>query len=109
MKYVMLQTDEGAKLPFLFPEGCTHVFVAAVMRQMLLHTQKTGSEVVSAGFVDLGTTVAVRGESESLGGLPHNPCEGARIILGEAMQYMPDELVEVVLDKLLAAAQNAGS
>lgn len=100
MKYIMMETAEGAKMPILFPEALTHIHMAAMMQAMMAQVLKTEAQIVSAGFVALGKGVVVHGESESLGGLPCNPADAARIVIGEAASFMGDEFVAALQDKL---------
>ncbi len=101
MKYIMIETEDGAKLPFIFPESCTHSIVSEFVRMMLLRFHATeATTVVSAGFVSLGNDVSVHGESESLAGLKSNPTDASRIMIGESVQFMPDEMAELMLTKL---------
>lgn len=121
MKYIMLETKDGAKLPIIFPDVLTHVFVAGAMqlvidtmdpkkdlrpRQLLSMLEGGSAAVVSAGFVGLGMDITVHGESESLGGIKSKPADAARIVGGEAIQYMPDEMAEMLLAKLKAMQGN---
>ncbi|MAS67344.1 MAG: hypothetical protein CMK82_11190 [Pseudomonadales bacterium] len=101
MKYIMLETPDGAKMPFIFPEACTHAVMAELMRMMLGRFHNTtGARVVSAGFISLGLGAEVHGESESLGGLKSVPADAARIMVGESLQFMPDEMATMMLEKL---------
>lgn len=99
----MLETREGRKLPFLFPEAMTHLFVAMAVKAIIPATMNTEAEVVSAGFVSLGLGAEVHGESESLGGMKSNQADAARIIVGESLAFMPDALAEMMLERLRAA------
>ena len=115
MKYIIIETPEGAHLPIIFPDMLTHVFVAGAM-QLVIDTldpkkylrpsqldrlAKEGSgKIVSAGFVELGLDVSVHGSSESLGDLPSRPIDAARIVLGDTIQFMPDAIAQMVMDKL---------
>lgn len=98
MKYIILETEDGAKYPFIFPEAMTHSIVASVM-QYVLPGHKS---VVSAGFVEIGTDVTVYGESESLGGLKSNAMDSARIMLGASIQHMPDDMLPPLISMMLA-------
>jgi hypothetical protein len=100
VKYIMLETGEGQKLPFLFPEAMTHAVVAEVVRIMLRSFHKQDAKVVSAGFVSLGLGAEVSGESESLGGVKSVPADAARIMVGESIAFMPDALAEMMLERL---------
>jgi hypothetical protein len=114
MKYIVLETKDGARLPIIFPEMLTHCFVAGAMQLVLdtLDPKKDlrpkqldallsagGHPVVSAGFVALDVA-RIHGKSESLGDLESNPADAGRIVLGDAVQFMPDEMVQMLLAKL---------
>lgn len=100
MKYVMLETPDGGKLPVIFPETLTHKYVALVMcRSADIELKMRGTKVVSAGFVGFGET-AVAGESESLGGLQSNPLDAVRIRVGQSVSHVPDAMLEPLAKKL---------
>jgi hypothetical protein len=103
MKYIMLETKAGQKLPFIFPDSMTHLFVAMAIKAIIPATMKTEAEVVSAGFVGLGLGAEVYGESESLGGVKSNPSDAARIMVGDSIAFMPDELAVSMLERLREA------
>lgn len=115
MKYIMFETSEGQKMPIIFPDQLTHCFVAGAMqlvfdtldskkdlrpKQLLNFLEAPTAAPVSAGFINLGIDITVHGESESLGGLKSVPADAARIICGDAIQFMPDEMAELMLAKL---------
>lgn len=115
MKYIMFETAEGQKMPTIFPDQLTHCFVAGAMqlvfdtldtkkdlrpRQLLGMLEAPTAPPVSAGFITLGTDITVHGESESLGGLKCVPADAARVICGESLQFMPDSMAELMLEKL---------
>lgn len=102
MKYIMMQTKDGAKLPVLFSETITHVFMAAAVQAVIKETMKTEAVVASAGFVALGLGAEVSGESESLGGIKSVPADAARIMVGDSLAFMPDELAMTMLKRLRA-------
>jgi hypothetical protein len=117
VKYIMLETAEGQKLPVIFPDALTHCFVAGAMqlvmdtldpkkdlrpKQLLSFLERPSAPVTSAGFINLGVDISVYGESESLGGVKSKPADAVRIICGEAIQFMPDEMAEMLLEKLRA-------
>lgn len=123
MKYIMLETAEGAKLPILFPDLLTHCHVAGAMqlvvdtldprkdlrpRQLDRMLEEGSARVASAGFVALDPIVSVSGESESLGGVKSIPMDAGRIMLGEAVQFMPDEMIAHLLEKLYGMTVSAG-
>lgn len=88
MKYIMFETTEGGKFPVIFPDHVPHIMMAAALRAI---DEKTGPRPVSAGFISIGNC-DVHGESESLGGLQHNESDAARIIIGDSVAFMPDDL-----------------
>ncbi len=102
MKYIMMETEEGQKLPFLFPDSCTHAVVAEFMTVMFRSIHKQTAKPVSAGFVSLGLGAVVEGESESLGGMKSIPADAARIMVGESLAFMPDILAIQMLERLRA-------
>lgn len=100
MKYIMLQTTDGQKLPVIFPEALVHVHVAAVMTRMVERSFNRPAAVVSAGFVTFGDKVKVHGESESLDNLKSNPLDAMRIVSGASVAHMPDAVLEPLARKL---------
>lgn len=107
MKYIMIQTADGEKLPIIFPERLVHKDVADIMRRVVgMSTAgqlgKALPQVVSAGFVEFTSIPSVAGVSESLGELKHNPLDGFRIKFGAAVSHMPDELLAPLMTKLEA-------
>lgn len=117
MKYIMLETAEGMKLPIIFPDILTHCFVAGAMqlavdcldpkkdlrpRQLDSLLEGGSAKPVSAGFINIGVDVEVHGESESLGGLKHNPADAGRVVMGDAIQFMPDAMIPALMEKLRA-------
>lgn len=115
MKYIMLETEEGMKLPIIFPDILTHCFVAGAM-QLVIDTldpkkdlrprqlddmlKRGSAKPVSAGFINIGVDVEVHGESESLGGLKSVEADAARIVMGDAIQFMPDSIAVDILKRL---------
>jgi len=108
-KYVMFETEEGMKVPIIFPEVLTHALVAGAMqmvfdcldsskdlriKQCLNLLARASAPPVSAGFVDIGVDIEVTGESESLGGMKSVPADAARIALGASIAFMPDAVAE---------------
>lgn len=107
MKYIMLETDEDMKLPILFPDAFVHANVAELMKRLTLFQLKANRcEVVNAGFVSIADA-SVHGESESLGGMKHNPVDGIRILAGESVSHMPDFVVQKTFAKILSEAAMA--
>ena len=95
MKYIMIETNEGHKLPIIFPEALVHAEVADLMKRLcMLSLHAKGVNVASAGFVGFPVMPTVAGDSESLGGVKHNPLDSVRMMAGSAIAYMPDEMVE---------------
>lgn len=123
MKYIMLETENGQKLPIIFPDVLTHSLVAGAIQlavdalspekdlrpQQCERLLASGSAPpVSAGFISLGLDVTVSGLSESLGELKHNPSDAARVMIGESVQFMPDAMALMLLDKLRLNEQLRG-
>lgn len=117
MKYIMLETEDGRKLPIIFPDCLVHSLVAGAIQlavdamnpkkdlrpQQCERLLRDGSTAVfSAGFIGLGLDVTCHGESESLGGLKSAPADAARIMVGEAGQFMPDDMIELLSERLRA-------
>lgn len=98
MKYVMLETDNGAKLPFIFPESLVHSDMADILRFALCRNNIFAA-VVSAGFVEL-EKCTTHGNSESLKGLAPAPVDAIRMQFGDAIAFMPDEIVGVLAKQL---------
>lgn len=118
MKYIMLQTAEGAKLPVLFPETLVHSDVADVMGRLVDISRgskalgRKRTRVASAGFVGIEGKLTVSGKSESLGDIQSNPLDSARIMAGASVEYMPDGMLSPIAyrianppDALLDAAR----
>ena len=120
MKYVMLETRGGLKLPIIFPDFLVHAHVAGAMQQVMLAMSSTdkqfhenrlqamlddanfrgvGAKLMSAGFVGF-TGVTVSGESESLGGVKSRPSDAGRILMGDSVMLMPDDVVHVLHSKI---------
>lgn len=113
MKYIVLETEDGRRLPIIFPEQLTHCFVAGAMqlvvdtldpkkdlrpRQLDRMLQDGDAKPTSAGFVQI-QMCAVSGRSESLNDLASNPADEARMILGEAIQFGGDDFALALLEK----------
>jgi hypothetical protein len=99
MKYVMFETTNGQKIPVIFPESLAHATMAMVVAAAIEVSTKSMAEAVSGGFINLGLDVGVHGKSESLG-LESNPDDAARILLGESVSFMPDNVVAMMAEKL---------
>lgn len=105
MKYVMLETSEGQKLPVIFAEAFVHAEVADIMGRWIdrqtagRNLGKRRTMAASAGFVGL-TGVTVSGKSESLGDLQSKPLDAARIMAGSAVAFMPDAMLGPLAERL---------
>lgn len=99
MKYIMFETTEGRHMPFLFPEDLVHANVARVMAQLILRDTNQLAAPSTAGFVAIGNGTQAFGESETLK-LKSSPADSAYIILGKAVEYMPDIVVQQMLEKV---------
>lgn len=100
MKYIMLENDEGHKIPVLFGEAFVHAFMARHATNLAGKQFSKRYAVASAGFVSITRDgIATFGESESLG-IKSNPVDGLRIELGEAVSHMPDFMILPLADKL---------
>lgn len=99
MKYIMMETAEGKRLPFIFPESMVHAYVALMAKELIAIASKQPAKCVSAGFVaGIGLDIMTHGNSETLG-LDSNPVDAAYIALGEAVAMMPPELMPGLMDK----------
>lgn len=114
MKYIIMETEEGLRLPIIFPDILTHCFVAGAM-QLVIDTMnpakdlrptqldrmlKDGDgEVTSAGFVNLGNDVTVYGESESIG-VKSDDVDALVIMIGEQAQFMPKAILKDIWAKM---------
>lgn len=99
MKYVVLQTADGAKHPIVFPECLTHIMMAALGQVGLERdTKRPRAKAVSAGFIAI-EACATFGESESLGGMKSLPEDAVRIMFGQACAFMPDEQLADLFNK----------
>lgn len=99
MKYVMLETRDGAKYPILFPDALTHSIMAMAAGAAIEACLKSKVKPVSAGFISLGTEVSTHGHSESLNMGPQ-PSDAARVVIGDSITHMPDKLAESVFEKI---------
>lgn len=97
MKYVMLETADGQKLPIIFPESLVHADVADVVGRLVDRTLtkqlgKRRALPKSAGFIAIHDC-DVSGASESLGGVASHYLDAARIMAGASVTHMPDILL----------------
>lgn len=99
MKYIMIETEKGQKLPFIFPE-CINHDLAATMAQVLINAQFKGceSKPASAGFVEF-QSVKVHGESKSLGGMKSVASDAPRIAYGGAVEFVDNDMLASMLMK----------
>lgn len=116
MKYIVLETENGRRLPILFPECLVHAHVAGAIQQAILamgrrdqqfHERQCaarleaavhgleGAKPVSAGFASI-QDVVVHGKSETLGDLACNSADRGRMILGDSISHSEDEVVEAM-------------
>lgn len=103
MKYIMLENDEGHKLPVLFGDAFVHAHMAKYSADLARRSLGKRYDVSSAGFVSVTRDgIATFGESESLG-IKSNPIDGLRIELGEAVAHMPDFMLPPLAGKLRKA------
>lgn len=93
MKYIMFESLEGGKYPVIFPDQIPHVLMSVTVKVV---THPHTLEPVSAGFVVI-SNCDVRGNSESLGGMPHNETDAARMILGDSVAFIPDAVAASTL------------
>lgn len=101
MKYIMLTSDDGQHIPILFPDFMVHEDVAKAICRLMAQTSKTYITPTSAGFVSLGDVVT-HGESESIG-VKSTEIDAAYIEFGDAVSFMPEEMLRPLLGKLKAA------
>lgn len=101
MKYIILSSREGMKLPFIFPNQMIHRDMAAVMMAMTHRNMNTKTYPLSAGFVEIGLDTTVHGRSETLG-LDSRVNDAAYLALGEAASMMPESMIQDILKKAKA-------
>jgi hypothetical protein len=89
MKYVILETQHGQRLPFLFPELLVHAQMAEVFKAALQAFIHVSAVPVSAGHASI-QGAEIHGESESLELVPLAGDE-ARMVLGDSIAFLPDE------------------
>lgn len=119
MKYIILETAEGQKLPIIFPNALTHACVAGAMqlavdvldtkkdlrvKQCVRLLEEASSPPISAGFISLGFDIETHGTSESLN-LSPGEHDAARIALGEAIDFMPDGMLVPLWAKIKQAEE----
>lgn len=103
MKYIMVETSDGQKLPFVFSENLVHSEFAKAALQSVRDHRRVACRVVSAGFVGFtaeSVGVTCIGESESLGCLKSNPLDALRIMAGTSIEHMPDMMLRSMAAKL---------
>jgi hypothetical protein len=98
MKYIMLETIDGQRVPFIFPEWMTHYDVSLYMRIMITTLHNKLSTAVTAGFITLGD-ITTHGKSESLE-LKSSPADADRILIGDSCAFMPDFMIAPLARKL---------
>lgn len=100
MKYVMLQSEDGRRVPVVFPNHLTHLVVAYAIAA----TSVSKTRAVSAGFVDI-STLGCSGKSESLG-LQHDPDDPLYIWGGDAVAYMEPDFIRPLFEKWKKLGKN---
>lgn len=100
MKYVMFETENGQKLPVLFPEALTHSLMAMCIAAGIEVCINSKAKPVSAGFVNLGIDTKVHGKSESMGNLESHPSDAAYIVVGDSIAFMPDAMASMMFERL---------
>lgn len=101
MKYVMMLTDNGQHMPIIFPEALVHATMAMMAAAAIEVTVNSKATAISAGFVNIaGNDVTVHGESESMGGMKSNPLDAIRIMIGDSVAFMPNEMLTPLFGKL---------
>lgn len=98
MKYVMIELETGQKLPFIFPEAINHDIMARHIGRAIGEQLRQHSVALNAGFVAIDEC-GVAGDSETLK-LSSNPTDAGRMMLGHAVAFMPDSLVDMMVKKL---------
>lgn len=98
MKYIMLITDEGQHLPFIFPEHLVHADVAEFLRMLVAQATKRMSRLESAGFVTISEAIT-HGESESTG-KQSRVIDGKYIELGDAVAMLPPDMLKLVSENI---------
>ena len=94
MKYIMMETAAGAKYPIMFPEHLNHDTMAELIRGAIAANMGgTQAAVVSAGSVTLDAMPIVYGRSASLKLDNGGEADAARMVIGESVTLMPDEMV----------------
>lgn len=96
MKYIMIEAEDGRRIPVIFPDCLTHSIVNRAMACAILVCTAKRAVPVSAGFVSF-EGVTCSGESESLGGLKSRPgIDAARIKFSDAVAYKSDDIVKAL-------------
>lgn len=107
MKYVIIQTDrpDGTKsvFPVILPDAIIHSEMSRATMRAIRESTGLGNEygVVSAGFIGLDG-VTCHGESESIGVNSRGKLDAARILVGDAGMFLPDNVIESFVDQLTA-------
>lgn len=108
LKYIILESAEGMKLPFMFPEIAVHADMAELMKvAMARFYSMPGCKVISAGFCE-ATDILCHGESESLNMKARPEIDAATFGLGQQAGFLPDEFFVLLWEKAKARrAQDA--
>lgn len=108
MKYVMFGTTTGRKFAVIFPDHLVHAHVAKYIANLSFAAHNEPATAVSGGFIALGDEVKVMGESESLK-LKSTEVDALRIMIGESVSSMPDEMLKPLWKKVEDAKQGVPS
>lgn len=92
MKYIMMETAEGKKIPILFPDCIVHSEMEKAATFAIHRSLKQYSQAVSAGFVGIDGEFTTSGESESIG-IKSKKVDAAYIAFGDAASLMPEAIV----------------
>lgn len=101
MKYIILETTEGFRLPFVFPDCLIHADMALFMAELVDATIKQKAHPVSAGTIALGTDFTCSGGSDTLA-MKSRPQDEAIIGVGEQAWTFPDDMLVSLWEKAKA-------
>lgn len=116
MKYIILEMEDGRRLPIIFPDCLIHADIAGAIqmavdvmdpkkdlraKQCASMLERASAVPVSAGFIALGTDFVCSGSSETLE-LASRPQDEALIGIGEQAWAFPDAQITELWDKAKA-------
>lgn len=101
MKYIILETTEGMRMPIIFPEHLIHADVALLMSRLIEVTIQQGAHPVSAGQIALGTDFTCSGGSDTLE-MQSRPQDEAIIGVGEQAWAFPDVMMASLWERAKA-------